>query len=93
MANNVVPWFSRRRTPGDLETKVLNSSGSRCKFLDENGEDIRFKEPGFRWGVFKEMRKDVYKDYAERIQAVFDEVYEKITRIRRYMCVLLRASF
>ena len=82
---SVVPWFSRRKTPGDLETKVFVG---RCKFLDENGEDVRFKEPGFRWGVFKEKRKEVYKDYAERIQAAFDQVYEKITGVRRYFQIL-----
>ena len=81
---SIEPWFSRRRTPGDLETKVFNS-GARCKFLDENGEDVRFKQPGFRWDVFKERRKAIYKDYSERIQASFDQVYEKITGVRRYL--------
>lgn len=77
------PFFSRKQTPGDLETKVFTSR-SRCKFLDENGEDIRYKQPGIRWELFKEMRKATFADYAERIQAAFDEVYEKVTGIRRY---------
>lgn len=85
---SVAPWFNRRKTPGDLELETKVFSG-RCNFLDENGEDIRFKEPGFRWGVFKAKRKEIYKDYSERIQAAFDQVYEKITGVRRYfpLCV------
>lgn len=82
---NIIPWFSRRRTPGDLESGVFNTgSRSNFQFLDENGEDTRFKEPGFRWEVVREKRIAIYNDYAARIQASFDQIYEKITGVRRY---------
>lgn len=81
------PWFSRRRTPGDLEARVFKSTG-RCKFVDDDGEDMRYKQPGFRWDLFRDIRKTTCNEYSERIQSIFDEVYEKITIIGRYfICV------
>lgn len=85
------PWFSRRRTPGDLETRVINSTG-RCNYLDENGKDVRHQNPGLRWEVLREKRKATYKDYADRIQAAFDSVYEKLSKISRYNHLTLHLS-
>ena len=74
------PWFNRRHTPGNLEASVFDS-GRPCEFLNENGEDVRYKEPGVRWSLLKEMRKETYNDYAGRLQGVFDEFYERISKL------------
>lgn len=71
-------WLSRRRTPGDLETTLFDPSNKR-KFLNENGVDVRLKQPGVRYDLLREMRRATLTDYRERIQAVFDQVFEKIT--------------
>ena len=83
------PWFSRRETAGDLENRVFNST-SRCNYLDENGEDMRYKQPGLRWGMLSEMRRSTHSEYAGRIQSIFDEVYAKITRLGRYLTLKLK---
>lgn len=88
MTSTKEPWFSRRRTPGDLEARAINSTG-RCNYLDANGEDVRHKQPGLRWELLRDKRKATYRDYAQRIQAAFDEVYEKMTGIARYFCFCL----
>ena len=72
-------WFSRKQTAGDLEANMFDS-GRQCEFVNANGEDVRYKQPGLRWELFKEIRKETYFDYTGRLQSVFDEFYERVTK-------------
>ena len=65
----------------DLEKQVAKhqTSNGRKMFYGESGDDLRLKQPGFKWSLINDRRHQISDDFAKQLSSIFEEYYEKIT--------------
>ena len=75
--------ISRTNMAPELAEFNLDRRNIRLAAFNTSGNDVRLITPGQDWGLVREKRKEIAADFMERVQEVFDDIFEKISGGKR----------
>ena len=80
-------WFGRglrtKMAPELAEREFATTASMRKALFNEAGKDVRLITPGLRWSYIDEKKAAIRRDFREKVQDAFDELYERITGGKR----------